>query len=216
MRSPASEKLGIIRLLEGSHLRAKRRLDRLGIPTFYRWYDRSLALGEAGLEVRKPHPGRVWTRSPDEIREGIECRALDETELSPRERVLRFTDTERHFASEALVYPILKAHDLIASRAFVVIKAIDEIRDKTKRPNQMWQTDFASLKITGRGWSSLGTILDDVSRAFVAWKLCTTLKARDVTDTPELALAASGCDSGRSGTSRGCHPTTAPATSPAI
>jgi hypothetical protein len=37
MRYPASEKLGIIRLVEGSHLPAKRTLDRLGIPrtTFY-------------------------------------------------------------------------------------------------------------------------------------------------------------------------------------
>jgi hypothetical protein len=38
MRYPASEKLEIIRLVEGSHLPAKRTLDRLGIPrtTFHR------------------------------------------------------------------------------------------------------------------------------------------------------------------------------------
>jgi len=67
MRYPASEKLEIIRLVEGSHLPAKRTLDRLGIPrtTFYRWYDRYAALGEAGLEDRKPHPGRVWNPSAD-------------------------------------------------------------------------------------------------------------------------------------------------------
>ncbi len=38
------------------------------------------------------------------------------------------------------------------------------------------------------------TILDDYSRYIVAWKLCTTTKAGDVTDTLELALKASGCD----------------------
>jgi transposase-like protein len=109
MRYPASEKLEIIRLVEGSHLPAKRTLDRLGIPrtTFYRWYDRYVALGKAGLEDRKPHPGRVWNRIPDEIREGIVRLALDETELSPRELAVRFTDTERHFVSEASVYRIL-------------------------------------------------------------------------------------------------------------
>ena len=42
MRYPSSEKLEIIRLVEQSHLPAKRTLDKLGIPrtTFYRWYDR--------------------------------------------------------------------------------------------------------------------------------------------------------------------------------
>jgi transposase InsO family protein len=97
--------------------------------------------------------------------------------------------------SEASVYRILKAHDLIASPAFVVIKASDEFRDKTTRPNQMWQTDFTYLKVTGWGWYYLSTILDDFSRYIVAWKLCTTMKAGDVTDTLDLALAASGCDS---------------------
>ena len=63
MRYPASEKLEIIRLVEGSHLPAKRTLDKLGIPrtTFYRWYDRYLSLGEVGLEDRSSRPGRVWT-----------------------------------------------------------------------------------------------------------------------------------------------------------
>ena len=40
MRYPASEKLEIIRTVEGSHLPTKQTLDMLGIPrtTFYRWY----------------------------------------------------------------------------------------------------------------------------------------------------------------------------------
>ena len=37
-------------------------------------------------------------------------------------------------------------------------------------------------------------MLDDFSRTIIAWKLCTTMKAEDVTDTLELALKASGCD----------------------
>ena len=44
------------------------------------------------------------------------------------------------------------------------------------------------------GWFYLSTILDDFSRYIVAWKLCKTMKAADVTDTLELALAASGLD----------------------
>ena len=70
----------------------------------------------------------------------------------------------------------------------------DEFRDKTARPNELWQTDFTYLKVIGWGWFYLSTILDDYSRYIIAWKLCTTMKASDVTDTLELALEASGCD----------------------
>jgi transposase InsO family protein len=44
------------------------------------------------------------------------------------------------------------------------------------------------------GWFYLSTVLDDFSRYIVAWKLCTTMSADDVTDTLDLALQASGLD----------------------
>ena len=62
------------------------------------------------------------------------------------------------------------------------------------RPNELWQTDFTYLKVLGWGWFYLSTILDDYSRHIIAWKLCTTMKAEDVTATLDLALEASGCD----------------------
>ncbi|NIV16998.1 MAG: IS3 family transposase, partial [Woeseiaceae bacterium] len=196
MRYPASEKLEIIRLVEQSHLGIRPTLEKLGIPktTFYRWYDRYRAFGEAGLVDRGSGPGRVWNRIPDSVRQEIVELALQEPELSPRELAVRFTDTKRYFVSEASVYRILKAHDLITSPAFVVIKAADEFRDKTTAPNQLWQTDFTYLKVIGWGWFYLSTILDDYSRYIIAWKLCTTMKAGDVTATLKLALDASGCD----------------------
>ena len=123
--------------------------------------------------------------------------ALDEPELSPRELATRFTDTQSYFVSEASVYRLLKAHDLITSPAFIVIKAADEFHNKTTAINQLWQTDFTYLKVIGWGWFYLSTILDDFSRYIIAWKLCTTMKAEDVTDTLQLALAASGCDQAR-------------------
>ena len=153
MRYPASEKLEIIRLVERSHLPVRRTLDKLGIPrtTFYRWYDRYLAFGEAGLEDQTSGPGRVWNRIPDDVREQIVDLALDEPELSPRELAVRFTDTKGYFVSEASVYRLLKAYDLITSPAFVVIKAANEFRDKTTATNQLWQTDFTYLKVIGWG-----------------------------------------------------------------
>ena len=132
--------------------------------------------------------------------------ALKETELSPRELAVTFTYRESYFVSEASTYRILKAHDLITSPAFIVIKAASEFKDKTTAINQLpshrrkrrlpgsGQTDFTYLKVLGWGWFYLSTILADYSRYIISWKLCTNMRAEDVTDTLDLALEASGCD----------------------
>jgi putative transposase len=196
MRYAASEKAEIIQLVEQSSLPVKRTLEKLGIPraTFYRWYDLYQSGGLEALADRSPRPDRVWNRIPDDVRERILERALDEPALSPRELALRFTDTENYFVSEASVYRPLKAHDLIGSPAFIVMKAADEFKDKTTAPDQLWQTDFTYLKVIGWGWFYLSTVLDDFSRYIIAWKLCSTMTAEDVAATLELALKASGLD----------------------
>jgi putative transposase len=196
MRYPAAEKLEIIRLVEQSPLPVRHTLAKLGIPraTFYRWYDRYSRGGPEALNDRSSRPDRVWNRIPDGVRDNLIQLALDEPALSPRELAVRFTDTESYFVSEASVYRLLKAHDLIASPAFIVIKAADAFKDKTTAPNQLWQTDFTYLKVIGWGWFYLSTVLDDFSRYIVAWKLCTGMRAEDVSDTLDLALRASGLD----------------------
>ena len=168
MRYPASEKLEIIRLVEGSHLPAKRTLEMLGVPrsTFHRWYARWRAFGEAGLEDRRPHPGRVWNRIPDEVRQAVVDLALDEPELSPRELAVRFTDEKRHFVSEASVYRILKAQDLIVSPAFVVIKGETIVRHRSEddgratssatRPSARTSSGRPTSP-TSRSWAGAGT-----------------------------------------------------------
>jgi transposase len=90
----------------------------VGIPrrTFYRWYDRYLEGGPEALEDRPSAPRRVWNRIGDDIQQQIIDMALDTTDLSPRELAVRFTDEKRYFVSEATVYRLLKAHDLITSR----------------------------------------------------------------------------------------------------
>ena len=133
MRYPAAEKLEIIRLVEQSALPVRRTLEKIGIPpaTFYRWYDLYRTSGPEALDDRHPRPDRVWNRIPDNVRQRIVDLALDEPALSPRELAVRFTDAEGYFVSEASVYRLLKAHDLIASPAFIVMKAADEFSDKT-------------------------------------------------------------------------------------
>jgi len=196
MRYPACEKLEIIRLVEQSHLSVRRTLEKLGVTraTFYRWCDLYQSGGPEALEDRSPRPERVWNRIPDRVREQMVKLALDEPEMSPRELATRFTDSKNYFVSEASVYRLLKAHDLIPSPAYIVVKAAEEFTDKTTAPNQLWQTDFTYLKVIGWGWFYLSTILDDFSRYIIAWKLCGTMKVGDVTETLNMALQASGLD----------------------
>ena len=195
MRYAAEEKLEIIRIVAQSSLPARRALAQIGVSraTFYRWYDLYLAGGPEALADRSSRPDRVWNRISDDIRAKIIDLALDQPEFSPRELAVHFTDTESYFVSEASVYRLLKAHDLITSPAFIVMKAADEFHTKTTAPNQLWQTDFTYLKVIGWGWFYLSTILDDFSRYIIAWKLCTSMRVDDVTDTLNLALTASGC-----------------------
>ncbi len=107
---------------------------------------------------------------------------------------MTFTDQQRYFVSEPTVYSTLKALDLITSPAFIALKVPNVFKHKATAINQLWQTDFTYLKVLGRAWFYLSTILGDYSRYIISWKLCTNMRAQDVTDTLALALQASGCD----------------------
>ena len=196
MRYTGAEKLEILKLVEESSLSVRRTLAQLGIArsTFYGWYNRYVEGGAEALEDFRPRPARVWNKIPKEISEAIVESALEQPDLSPRELAVGFTDTRKYFVSEASVYRILKAHDLITSPAFIVIKAADRFEHPTTAPNQLWQTDFTYLKVIGWGWFYLSTVRDDYSRCILAWKLCTGMTAKDVSDTLEMTLRSAGLD----------------------
>ena len=84
--------------------------------------ERDISIGEAGdVSIGDLQPDRVWNRILDAVRGNVIKLALVESSLSPRELAVRFTDSQRYFVSEASVYRLLKARDLIASPAFIVI-----------------------------------------------------------------------------------------------
>jgi transposase-like protein len=196
MRYPASEKLEIIKLVERSHLPARRTLDRLGIArrTFYRWYDRYLDGGPEALADRPSAPGRVWNRIPDTIQDQIIEMALEQSELSPRELAVRFTDEKRYFVSEASVYRLLKAHDLITSPAFVVIKAARRVP---------YQDDSAERDVADRLYLlqdhrlGLGLPVDRTRRPLPLHHRLEAVQhdAGRGRIRLDMALRASGCDS---------------------
>ena len=196
MRYSASEKYEIIRLVEQSSLSVKKTLARLDVQrsTFYAWLKRYEAGGIDALEDCKPVPRSAWNKLPEEEQVGVLDLALKKPALSPREIAVTYTDEKERFVSESTVYRLLKAQDLITSPAYILMEAGDKFQHPTTRVNEMWQTDFTYCKIIGWGWYYLSTILDDYSRYILAWRLCTTMAASDVSDTLDDALSFTGLD----------------------
>jgi len=196
VRRSASEKMEIIRLVDGADLPVRAVLRHLGVPpsTFYGWYRRYEAEGFDGLHDLKRVPQPTWNAIPNRRRDEILDLALEKTELSPREIACRYTDEERYFVSESSVYRILKDADLITSPAYVLMSAADAFQNPTTRVHEMWQTDFTYFRIIGWGWYYLSTVLDDYSRYIIAWKLTPTMGAGDVKQTLDDAIAITGVD----------------------
>jgi transposase InsO family protein len=189
MRYGLSEKLEIIRIVEKSELSVRQTLRELGIhrSTFYKE-------GESGLGPNKPKARGFWNKIPDEVKDQVVEKALEQTELSPRELACYITDTEGYFISESSVYRILKSHDLITSPAYILMQASDSFKNPTRRVHEPWQTDFTYFRVIGWGWYYLSSVLDDFSRFIIAWKLTTSMTALDVKETLNEAVKVTKVD----------------------
>jgi len=196
MRRSASEKLEIIRIVEGSELGVKQTLEELGISrsTFYEWYKNYLENGFDGLKPKVANRQSFWNKIPDTRRNEVVEIALDQTALSPRELAHHITDNHGWFISESSVYRILKERGLITSPAWILMQAADEFKDKTTYIHQQWQTDFTYFKIIGWGWYYLSTVLDDYSRYIITWELCKNMETDDAKRSIEEAITETGVD----------------------
>ena len=81
--------------------------------------------------------------------------ALELLDLSPRELAIAFTDEKAQFISEASVYRLLRANGLLTSSAFIVMKATDELKDKTTAPNRNRRL-AALVSLGGDVWECAG------------------------------------------------------------
>jgi len=75
----------------------------------------------------------------------------------------------------------LKAHDLITSSAFVVLKAANEFEHRTTAISQLWQTDFTYLEVLGWGWFYLSTILNDYGQRLQPFSKMLNVRSRPST-----------------------------------
>jgi putative transposase len=142
----------------------------------------------------RPVTDSIWNKIPAAYRTAIIDLALAEPQLSPRELAVAYTDRKSYFVSESSGYRLLKAQDLISSPAHILMQASDTFQQPSTRVNELWQTDFTYFKVIGWGWYYLSTVLDDYSRFIVAWRLCTTMSARDVSNTLDDARVFTGID----------------------
>jgi putative transposase len=194
MRFNQQEKYDIIMLVDGSDLSANRTLKELGIHkrTFYNWYKRYLDDGYDGLAPKVKGRQQAWNKIPPEQQTQVVEEALEHEELSSRELAFHIIDNHKWFISESSVYRILKRAGLITSPAHIVMSAANEFETKTKRINEMWQTDFTYFKIIGWGWYYLSTIIDDYSRFIITSDLRSQMTSKDVMPSVDKALQFTG------------------------
>ncbi|NIS68467.1 MAG: IS3 family transposase [Proteobacteria bacterium] len=187
----ASDKSRILALVANSSLPRRSALNQLGLSksTYYRWLRRQTEarLGDGRGGSRTP-----WNRLRPEEEGKILVQARASPELSSRQLALRVIDSEGIYVSESTVYRILKREGLIKPAEIVGFKASKEYHRKTKRPNELWATDCAYLKVMGWGWYYLVTVMDDFSRFILAWELKSDMAAGSLIDVVQQAVDLTG------------------------
>ena len=122
----------------------------------------------------------------------ILAQARASPELSARQLACMIVDAEGLYVSESTVFRILKREGLIKPAEVVGFKAGKEYHRKTKRPNELWATDCAHLKVVDWGWYYLVTVIDDFSRFILAWDLKSDMAAGSLIDVVQQAVDSTG------------------------
>jgi transposase InsO family protein len=187
----AAEKGQILALISDSGLPRRRALAHLGLArsTYYRWLSRQ---AEGWLQDKKGGSPIPWNKIRPEEESRILTQARASPELSARQLALRIVDSDGVFVSESTVYRILKREGLIKPAEIIGFKAGKEYHHKTKKPNELWATDCAHLKVIDWGWYYLVTVMDDFSRLILAWELRSDMAAVSLIDVVQQAVDLTG------------------------
>jgi putative transposase len=187
----AVEKSEILALVVDSGLPRRRAVAqlRLSKSTYYRWLRRQV---EGRLQDRKGGALTPWNKLMPEEESRILTKARASPELSARQLALSLVDSDGLYVSESTVFRILKREGLIKPAEIVGFKAGKEYHRKTKRPNELWATDCAYLKVVNWGWYYLVTVMDDFSRFILAWELKSDMAAGSLIDLVQQAVDLTG------------------------
>ena len=182
-----ADKSEILALVANSGLPRRKALAQLGFPksTYYHWLRKQ---AEGRLQDKKGGSAIPWNKLRPEEEERILVLARASPELSPRQLALGIVDTEGLYVSESTVFRILKRDGLIKPAEIVGFKAVKEYHRKTKKPNELWATDCAHLKVVDWGWYYLVTVMDDYSRFILAWELKSDMASGSLIDVVQQAV----------------------------
>jgi putative transposase len=182
-----ADKSEILALVADSGLPRRKALAQLGFPksTYYHWLRKQ---AEGRLQDKKGGSAIPWNKLRPEEEERILFLARASPELSPRQLALGIIDTEGLYVSESTVFRILKRDGLIKPAEIVGFKAGKEYHRKTKKPNELWATDCAHLKVVDWGWYYLVTVMDDYSRFILAWELKSDMASGSLIDVVQQAV----------------------------
>jgi len=158
--------------------------------SFYRWR-RRLRGGQRRRPAGAPRPA-AWNRLRPAEQQAILAQALAQPGLSARELALWLCDHAGFSVSEATVYRLLKAHGLLPDRAADQAPAAKEFRHRTRRPNELWQSDATRFFIPGWGHYWLVSVLDDYSRKILAWDLVKDVQTSTLAEVIQQAVEATG------------------------
>jgi len=187
----AAEKRKILALVADSGLPRRRALAQVGLPksTYYRWVKRQTERTLQDVKGGSPTP---WNKLKPEEESKILAKARASPELSARQLALMIVDAEGLYVSESTVFRILRREGLIKPAEVVGFKAGKEYHRKTKKPNELWATDCAHIKVVDWGWYYLVTVMDDFSRFILAWELKSDMAGGSLIDVVQQAVDMTG------------------------
>jgi transposase InsO family protein len=152
--------------------------------SFYRW--------RRGGEGTAAKAWPAWNSLLESERAAILGEAKEQPELSARELAYWLVDHRFISVSEASVRRLLFAEGLLPPRPPELAPAAKEFRHKTKRPNELWQSDATRFFIPGWGYYWLVSVLDDYSRRILAWELVSDIQTASLVGVIQQAVEATG------------------------
>ena len=142
--------------------------------------------------MRRKRPAANALRESE--RRAILEHALAQPHLSARQLAFWCCDHAGFSVSESSVRRILKAHGLLLPRASEQAPAASEWRHKTKRINEIWQSDATRFLVPSWGHYWLVSVLDEYSRKILAWELVPNVQTPSLAGVIQAAVEATGLD----------------------
>lgn len=153
--------------------------------SYYRW--------RAKLQGNRPAQRRKAANALRETeRRTILEQALAQPHLSARQLACWCCDRAGFSVSESSVRRILKAHGLLPPRAPEQAPAAKEWRHKTRRINEIWQSDATRFFVPDWGDYWLVSVLDDYSRRILAWEVVADVQTPSLAGVIQAAVEATG------------------------